>query len=330
MWRGEIGRIAILLVVCLGINAVLSHWYTDTVMATNLIAKGRSQFARAPDRIDTLLVGDSHMMFGIRASKLENAFNLAVPGQMYTETFYTVKSYLAREDIDVRTVVINADPSAFEEARLENWIYQHEYVHYVDYLRIGADRGKISEYAAHHLIGRHAPYVGNRKFNLQYLEKQKVPLAFFMSGVKMELGSALTPHSLLDIPEARWSGVAAYRAAQTHADGDPFNPVAMDYFDRILQLCADEGIQVLVVKFPLTPVYLNAVASFVDLDEFDARLDALIGSYPNVQLMDARSLYSERLEYFSNHDHLNRKGSTRFARKVRARLESLRARRGQS
>ncbi len=326
MWGREIAKTTCLIAALLVLNALIGHWYVNVVMKGSIPALTYLQFEPEAARVDTLVLGDSHAKLGLRTSILENAFNLAVPGQLYTETYYTLASQLERSDTEIRYVVIGADPTSFAEERLDEWPYLHHYANYVNYVEIGRKRGRPFEYAIRQQLGHFAPYVGRRNFMLSHLGRGEIRGVHLDGNSRMERGALLSDETLTPLSKQVRARRAKRRADLHFGDGAPFHPLLFDYFRRIIALCADHDIEVLVVKFPLTPDYVTAASRHIDLAEFDRELDALIAPYANAHLLDARSWFKGDPSLFRDSDHLNAKGASKLSRTIRRELSELRRR----
>lgn len=181
MWRREIAKIAALLGLLFVLNAVLTDWYRHTVMKDGIADRTDRDFKENFVGVDTLVLGDSHSKWGAHSATIGNAFNLALPGQNYAESYYLLRSYMEGGLIDVRYVVLQADLHSLSSTQLEHWSFLHYYASHVDYLEIGWQRGKPFEYALRQLQGQAAPYVGRRKLLLTYLEYHVPPEVRWMA-----------------------------------------------------------------------------------------------------------------------------------------------------
>ena len=106
---------------------------------------------------------------------------------------------------------------------------------------------------------------------------------------------------------------------------EPFDPRNVDDFDRLLDLCDEKGIRVLLVKFPLTREYLDAAEPFVDIDGHDRRVADLVDDRAGVAVLDVRSRFPDRTELFTDPDHLNSRGAKLLAADINAALGRLAA-----
>lgn len=309
-------------------NTLLSHWFENVVMGDNLMKLTQQELMAYQGPVDTLVLGDSHPKRGVRASVLDQGFNLAVPGQMYTETYYTLKSILEQGEMDVRYVIVQADISSFAEGRLDEWPFLHEYAPFVNYIEIGRNRGKLLEYTLRQALGLFAPYVGRRDFMLSYIEHGETPFASWLRNAWLEQGSLLSNDSITSKPRNWWRKQAAQRAELVFRDENPMDPLLIDYFERLIALCEENGIQLMVVNFPISQEFLDAASKFLDVNLFYVRIETLVAAHPNAHLLDMRSAFRGKWDYFRDVDHLNARGATELSRTIRDEIRRLRSEAG--
>jgi hypothetical protein len=325
----EIAKVALLLLSLLALNAPLADWYRERVMRLGIGERTARQFKEERHGIDTLVLGDSHAKRGVYPRILKRAFNLAIPGQTYAETYYVLKSHIELGEIDLRHVILQADLHSFSSWGLDRFPLAHLYAPYVDYFEMGWRRGKPLVYAVRELQGRYVPYLGERKNLLSYLQHGTPADLSWLIEKRLEGGALVHSRSIRSQSPKRRTEAAETRCNNHFANQENFSPFLEQYFRQILELCADNGIEVILVEYPVTTEYLKAAARYIDSDEFDRRLAALIAPYENVQLFAAREIFERRLDTFVDGDHLNQKGAITLSRMIRAQiLDELRAQSG--
>ena len=95
------------------------------------------------------------------------------------------------------------------------------------------------------------------------------------------------------------------------------DPTLEYYLGRILALCDEREIQVLLVRFPLGDAYLQAMP---DPGASDALIARAVDASRNAELLDARHAYSGRPRLFADVDHLNREGASLLSRRIARQL----------
>ncbi len=317
----ELAMIAALVVLGLAVNATLSHFYLNRVFDGGHAERTQAQYDAVRDTVHTLILGDSHSKYGIAATNLDDAFNLALNGQTAPETYYVLRSELQDPAVDLRWVILPADALTFSSWQAGHLGIRHWYAGRVDYLEIGRRRGEPLRYGVNQLLGRYAPYVGRRFEILIYLVTGHAPLLPTEVGMEMERGSFLAQESWADRPESERQEIARKRV-EIHFPDPEFDEVAGEYFRRSLELVRDEGVTAVVVRFPLTQEYLLAGRSFMESARVDERLARIFADHAEVRVIDARFDYVGRPDLFMDPDHLNGRGARLLSRRIRRLLEN--------
>ncbi len=143
--------------------------------------------------------------------------------------------------------------------------------------------------------------------------------------VPIRRGSLLRKAGFDALSNEQRTGAARLRAAMHLRRRESFDPRNVDDFGRLLDLCHEKGIRVLLVKFPLTREYLDAADPFVDIDGHDRRLAELVDDRAGLAVLDVRSRFSDRAELFTDPDHLNSRGARLLAASINAALGRLAA-----
>lgn len=323
----EVTKVGLLLCVGLVLNVVLADWYRERVMWNGIPETTTRQFDEARGGIDTLILGDSHAKRGLYPSVLGDAFNLSIPGQKYTQTYYVVRSQIEDGSVDLRIVILPADLHTFALWNTDNFAFVRYYAPIANYLEIGWHRGALWLYAVRGLQGRYAPYVGGRQNILSYLATGRPAVLQWLQDTPMVEGALVDARTIAKLPPDEIVERARQRARLHLGDAGPIAPIHEWYFSRTLELCAANDIEVVLVQYPVTRAYLDAVSERTDIEAFDRRIQALIEPYRNVRLVPSRNLYGKRLDLFIDPDHLNERGATSFSRRIKRRvLDPLRQR----
>jgi hypothetical protein len=323
MTRSEWTKLGIAAALVLIFNSLFAHWYVATVMRDNIAVRTEAQFHDDRQGLKTLILGDSHSKWDVDARLLEAAFNEALPGQSYMQAYYLLRGHLERGWIDPKFLIIGVDLHSFTERPGSRWGFLHFYARHVDYLEEGWRRGELLYFAMRQLQGRYAPYVAQRANIVHYLESGRPIESEHLVPVPIERGSLIRSKGLDTVPKQQWQ-TAAKVAAEIHLGGrEPFDSRPVEDFGRLLDLCSESGIRVLLVKFPLTAEYLVEAGRYVDVDEHDQRVQELIEGRPGVTLLDARSRFSDRIGLFTDSDHLNSRGAKLLASEINRSLAEL-------
>lgn len=189
----------------------------------------------------------------------------------------------------------------------------------------GWRRGEPLYFAMRQFQGRFAPYVAQRANILHYLESGRPLEAEHLVGIRLERGSLIRNSGLGAVPKEERLSAAKVAAEIQLRERDPFDTRSVNDFLRLLDLCRKHGIRVLLVKFPLTADYIKEAVKYVDIDRHDRRVADLLAGRAGVALLDARSKFPDRLELFTDSNHVNSRGSKLLAREIHRSLRKLAA-----
>jgi len=101
-----------------------------------------------------------------------------------------------------------------------------------------------------------------------------------------------------------------------------FDPAIKVYFEKIMQLCQDHGVDVFLLRIPMSKEFYEEATRIVPVEKLYREVEAIASRYSvYVGMYDYHDLYFEHPEYFFDPDHLNVKGSdlftTRFAENLK-------------
>ncbi len=100
-----------------------------------------------------------------------------------------------------------------------------------------------------------------------------------------------------------------------------YSALQTEYFNKIIQLCADKNIKLSFINTPLHPSYYNNIPQQY-IVEYYARIDNIKNKRPNlITLFDFKNLINTD-ELFHDGDHLNGEGGKYFMRALNKKLLS--------
>jgi hypothetical protein len=224
------------------------------------------------------------------------------------------------EDLPLRAVVLAADPHSLERKRRPDQPFLHYYARFADLLAIGRAEGQALFGWVEGLRGRFAPYAAQRANMLAFLATGKPPEVPWLASVQMRAGSLSSDLSLKRYSLQARRAKAVERMRFHFGDDPAIDPILAGYLDRLLALCDARGVRTLLVRFPLSDAYLNALAPVMDPRRVDAHIEASAARFDSVALLDARRAFSGQPQLFADMDHLNDAGAARLSRMLARRL----------
>jgi len=295
---------------------------TPLLIATLLI--NRFYFsARSADRMPIppqcriLILGDSHVSFGIDPAIIGPAVNFSSYGESYIQNFYKLK-YALTVGRSIRTVILPIDLHSFSSFRLERIGFNPHWAAYIDYLELGRIKGRFPEYLVKTIDLRLWAYRGQYGRLLPFLfPSDRRPKA-----IRPDIERGFTPKTGFFFRKKQgrsWNRVRRQLLGFNH-----FHPQLVLFFRRILSLCAERDIRVVLVKMPITSRYYRHAARLVPVDDFYGRIERIAGEYPGVHRLNYQAIYFKLENWlFFDAEHLNNRGARHLSDLLRKNLIQL-------
>jgi len=309
---------AVLFVLIFGLlNWSLGRVFVHKEMARIPAGLTERQFSQCRDRITTLAVGDSHMATGFDPRLFEGSFNFALYGETYAYNYYKLKRVLENNP-RIRTVLLPLDLHSFSSWRADRELRDFYWIRYVDYLELGWIRREPLEYLGKYIHGRFFPYQGEFAALLGGSGRDsatpRVPRPETIQGFVLRTGT-------YDVKRER----QAVRRIKLHLSGQKaFDDVSARYFRKILEMCSAGGINLVLIKFPVSEPYYRWAMKLMPRPEIYARVDEMIKPFRNVRVLDfQKSFFDRDRELFDDPDHLNEAGARLLTLEIKRLLSDL-------
>ncbi len=331
-------RVLTFIMVLVAANILLDQVYKNFVVHNILNNSKDEDFLEYDDTLTYLSMGNSHNT--VNTYILENSYNYFSPAENFVQTYYKLKYILEETGKKPENLILFTDLSAFGP-RAGNYFEHNSYwVKYVDFFelaRIKDDRSAILNWVE----GRFFSYAGNyRDF--------KLSLVYLIKIGKLELHNGYRPPRnfknfayerpegvgiLSDESSYDWSSAipvdsserirrARQKSSIYFVDGAYPDRTLAIYFEKILQLCRNHNVNVILLRAPVTKEYFQDVSSRIPVEEIYERIEKIYARYPNViKVLDYHDLYFDHPEYFFDGDHLNPKGAEEFTKELRKELK---------
>ena len=275
-----------------------------------------------PDRYRIAILGDSRSLCHVNPHIIgDDCINLAALWEGYAITYYKLRDILDQSPQQLRTVVLPVDRHSFSASR-ESQHRDRYWAPHADMLDITLASG----HPLRNLVG----YIKNSLFAYANLPTQ---LDRFIRPGELEWPlRARTEKGYLPLRTQNFSALApeqrkeaAKRMAGTVVGPD--TPWWCDemglHLRRILGLCRDRGIQVVLVRYPITPEFDAALNQHIPAADYQRKVDQILAEFPGTPLLDYTRLYLDRPDLFSDPGHLNDTGATAFSERLRQDLQNL-------
>jgi len=314
MSRSGTLRCSVFLLLMVPVHLLLLAVHDAAAHSRSLLFRVDRLFWSLHEDLDYLVLGDSHAQDDLDPAILGRAFNFASAGETYLQTRAKLKKILRDRSGRIRRVILPLDVhsfSSFRAGRMEDADY---WVRYVDFLELGREEGDPLGRLPELIEGQLIPYLGRGKDWLRVLNtlrrSQQVPVRGYLGR------KSAAPQSL----QKRWA--LAHRRARLHlGSGEAEDPLLVGAFEDCLDLCAEHGVEILAVKFPVSPEYDQAIRELVDVDTLEEWLTSLVADRDGVKLLDLRRELFDRPHLFADADHLDARGAAVLSHLVRTRGE---------
>lgn len=309
-------RLLLFLMLALAINFLLDRLYKGFVVHNLLNNAVDEQFEAYDDTLKYLSLGNSHNC--INTYILDHSFNYMAPGEHYIQTYYKLNHIIEKEKKIPENIILFIDVADFNPVLSNRFEYNSYWVKYLDYFEIARVKGE-RKILAKWLEGKFFSYAGNYKdIELSIIYRIKIK--------HVELHNGYRPHrdyrnfaEEKDKVKAGKEKVGIYLTREEYLDKD-----LLYYFEKILRMCLDHHINVILVRIPVTREYYQEASRVIPVDKLYQDLEDSYNKYPNVlHVFDYHDLYFDHPEYFFDADHLNPKGSDLFTIRLKEDLKSL-------
>ena len=310
----------------LTINAVVIRHAYNTYTCGSCGAGTEESEARRVDelaRARTLAVGDSRMAVGFDPRDFPASYNDGMFGANFAQVYFRLRQSLQTATA-VDTVLISVGPYTFvmgpdnprgTNAGIPTLPTATDSVEFyrvlgTDFIPSDTTTSQEREYLApvRDWLANAFPYAGQSQV---LWDRYRMPPAesAFMGYTVREVASQTAPRSGKDRAEAIFA----------HIDGP--SEIATHYLQRSIKLCQERGIDVVLVRLPVSDEYLTAVRSFVSDETYSAWLDSLLQETP-ARYVDMHREFVGRKGLFQDGDHLNGRGASAATKLLHSILQS--------
>jgi hypothetical protein len=307
-------KLGIFIILVVALNALLNSVYNRWMYYFRLSRLQDEQFAARPDSLKYLLLGNSHNR--VNPEILGNGFCYITPKEVYTQTYYKLKYILEKTDKKPENILISIDPVNFSPRATNELSFDGYWKKYLDYFELARESNDYS-YLTYWLTGNFFSYAGNYRYvfmSLQFfnadlgqIKNGYIPARNYRNFAKEKNRDALG----FEIATAYLSSYA-----KTSAPGD------MKYYFRILELCRQHKIRLILLRMPLTDEYLKYARKMINIEKLDRTiLDSTRQHCSDFVVFDFRNEFHGQPGYFFNADHVNPDGAAIISRKIKEELE---------
>jgi hypothetical protein len=309
-------RLILFISLLVVINVILDWSFKAFSVHNTLNNMMDKQFAEYDDTLKYLAVGNSHNC--INTHILQQSFNYGSPSESFIQSYYKLKYILEKTGKKPEYLILQADLSSFGPKISDRYEYNSYWIKYIDYrelARIKDSKDMLYKW----LEGKFFSYVGNYKdVQLSILYRIKMGKVEMYHGYRAHRDY----HNFADEPDKQKT--AWDKANLILSKEEYFDPAIRVYFEKILQLCQDHGVKVIMVRMPMTKEFNIEEGKLVPEQKLLSEVQAITSKYPNfVRALDYHDLFEDHPDYFFDPDHLNIKGADLFTTRLAEDLKKL-------
>ncbi|MCU0370640.1 MAG: hypothetical protein MUC31_04445 [Bacteroidales bacterium] len=302
-------RTALFLVLLLTANFVFDRVFKAFSVHLRVNEMMDEQFEEFDSTFTYLAMGNSHNSINTRI--LPNSFNYGSPGENYIRTYYKLRYILEQTGRKPEYLLLQADISNFGPKISDRFEYNYYWVRYVDYIELARIK-KNKDIMYQWLEGRFFSYAGNYKdlwLSIVYRIKMK----------EVDMYRGYRAHrdyrnfaNVADRQKVAWDKAHLILSKEEYFDDD-----IRTYFEMIMKLCQENGVKVLLIRFPEAKELYEEEAAIVPVDKLYHEIGNIASRFTVFNgILDYHDLFFDHPEYFFDPDHLNVKGSDIFSEKL--------------
>lgn len=310
--------------IFIGGNFFAKSIFIDQVLQYTNLYRSDYEFNQAKERIRILVAGDSHPRADVYPELLENSFIVAYGGENTILTFYRLYNYIEIQNLDIELVLLPFDLHTFSEYRKntygENGIagaaWWSDYIDYGD-LCTGKVDG-LNLFCWVKRLEAEFPYKDGieKTRNYAYIKLGKSNFS------QLDFGSLPGKGDFSIEPDPVNKALTRARGHLSNYDATDIDLIT--YYIRTIKMLKDNGVNVVLVRYPITNPYYRMANRIIDADEFYTKLGELLKEdNVDVPVLDYHDLYWKQNEKFSDPDHLNLDGAKEFTLQLKNDLENL-------
>lgn len=307
----------VILCAVLAVNKVLSYLLIDD--ADDDIRYAMHELYEQ-EEIETLFLGSSHVFCGYDPRVLdeglqENTYLAATPVQKVDGSYYLLKEVLKKNR--VKKVYLDMFYWQYRDVPAERGSGQMQWIYCItDYMKSVPDKTEFllnasgceyyiesflpaARYGNYLLDYKRLERVVKSKRSVAYRNYENVPGSFY-KGAYIEPGASGNPKRIVNIdnPEIPENVISDY---------------SMEYLNRIVELCREEGIELVLVTTPFTDSHIQIIGNYDSFYQYVKNYAKEKGiAYYDFNLCKPELLDKEYDDFIDYH-HLSGKGAVKYS-----------------
>ena len=261
--------------------------------------------------VKTLYLGDSHVARSIDFSKIDSAYSLAYFGENNMMNYFKLKYILDKKLAKPSYLVLPCDIMTYTEGYHQyrtNKCFYYSLIPFKDIKKL--NKNKIEAYYDYFKI-KAIPYSEWKyAFNSFNVNRQKKSNQNFSDRTKSEQEK-----------DAKY--FMQYELLMNGDKNNLFSSDALEYIEKTIKLCKQNGIKLFYIKFPLTKAVFDEVKYHVDSTFMDNRPSETIINHYSIPILNFEYIFQNDLDLFFDSHHMNLEGQKQFTILLKQKLDSL-------
>jgi hypothetical protein len=306
-------KLIVFILLALGMNAALNGVYDHCMYYFRLNRNQDEQFKVYSDTLKYLMLGNSHNR--VNPEVLGNSFCYITPKEVFSQTYYKLKYILEKTNKKPENIFLSIDPVNFSP-KAENDLafdgYWRKYLNYSELVREYHD----SRYFLNWMSGNFFSYVGNYKYVYMSVLFRKLDLHKIKNGY-------IPARNYKNFAKEPNRGTLGFEIATIYLTsyGNKSELGETKYYCKILSLCKQYKIHLILLRMPMTDEYLKYARKMIDLDKLDREiLDVTRKHCDDFEVFDYRNEFRGKPQFFFNADHVNPTGAMIISSKIKEQL----------
>ncbi len=316
------------LLFLIGYTALFPFAYMDAEYPswayTKDVASGKLTVAAAADsEADMILIlGDSRAMADLVPGEFDSpAQNLALGGATTIEMYYTLSDYLTHHEPPSAAVILFAP---FHYSYMDNFWQRTIYFNYLSIPQMFEVFANANTVASETVLQEHY-LIDSASYRLRLPDKylpalinSRLCTRFSENNTAYEKLYAEGGHGLFGTAEGSSDLNYEVNYTQMKASGD--SALISLYFDKLLTLCAENKIDVIVEQPPMNEAsYEKLQESYIN--EYTFYIEEIQKKYPSFSINSSIPCYKN--DFFGDSSHLNEKGALAFTQDFKEKYKNI-------
>ncbi len=261
---------------------------------------------------DTLILGDSTAKAGLIPDLLsDEVINLSMGGSTPIEIYYTLERYLNHHEAP-ENVLIMFTP--YHYSFLDTFWQRTMYFNYLD-IGEAFEVLRNANLSSEKAILTDTYLLDSLSYRLR-LPNKYLP-AMYNSGLIGRYDTNQDIYSAIAANRGQYyfgtaDGCSDYNYESNYTALN-LSPMVDLYLRKLLDLCAENNIRVVLEQAPMNTASYNRLNS-VYVEEYTAYMDLIANDYPDISIDTVIAHYEDA--FFGDASHLNEKGATRFTQEI--------------